>query len=249
MRVKGIPSHVEVAKPFCCVADFIADHVRGSVKEVRVGENACVGTLETEIRVGDDSPNLLKVSSCVLASVLDVLVCRPRFPDEVSILRVDLVQFGFFFQVLERESSVDPLPRHPHLAPEEAVLLVDLDDLVDGDAQEHLGPGIVAHGRWSDEPVVAKRSNKRLAISLVSSIRAVLLRVAPDCHGHAGAVVAGELLLRAAGQLEQGGVRAGVGARLRVVLDVPLVRTDQERVLVRRRGGEEVLVLRVDRFP
>ena len=104
--------------------------------------------------------------------------------------------------------------------------------------------------RWRHfKGIVPHRLNKSFAFCFVGFIRAVILSIASACHAHARTVAASELLLRAAGQLEQGGVRAGVGARLGAVLDVPLVRTDQERVLVRRRGGEEVLVLLVDRFP
>ena len=68
-------------------------------------------------------------------------------------------------------------------------------------------------------------------------------------HGHAQPVATGELLVRAAGQLEGDLVRGGKRARLRVVVDRPHVRPDQQRVQFCIRGREELFVLSIVRFP
>ena len=71
----------------------------------------------------------------------------------------------------------------------------------------------------------------------------------PLNHGHAQPVAAGELLVGAAGQLEGDLVRGGKRARLRVVVDRPHVRPDQQRVQFCIRGREELFVLSIVCFP
>ena len=49
LRVERVPGHVEVTKPLRCVANLVADHVGRPLKEVGVGENACVCLFKTEV--------------------------------------------------------------------------------------------------------------------------------------------------------------------------------------------------------
>ena len=72
---------------------------------------------------------------------------------------------------------------------------------------------------------------------------------APARHRDTVAIVAGELLLGAAGELEHPGVGGGGGAGLGVVVDRPLLLPDQQRVLLRIRGREKIFLLPIDGFP
>ena len=92
LGVEGKPLHVEVAQPLGRVADLVADHVRGSVEEIRVVKETPVRPLEAVVGVGDHLPHLLQIAPSVLAPVLDVLVRCPRLPDELPVHRSDLVE-------------------------------------------------------------------------------------------------------------------------------------------------------------
>ena len=73
--------------------------------------------------------------------------------------------------------------------------------------------------------------------------------VAPARHRDTVAIVAGELLHGAAGELEHPGVGGGGGAGLGVVVDRPLLLADQQRVLLCIRGREKIFLLPIDGFP
>ena len=129
--------------------------------------------------------------------------------------------------------------------------------------------------RWRHcERIVAHRLDKSLAFRFVRFVDAVVLPVAPlFCfvflgffqiniftyfsffpvaparHWDTVAIVAGELLLVAAGELEHPGVGGGGGAGLGVVVDRPLLLADQQRVLLCIRGREKIFLLPIDGFP
>ena len=153
---------------------------------------------------------------------------------------------------------------------EKVLLFVDFNDIPNAKIKENIMPGAIPK-RWRNwKHIVSIGSDKSLAVFLIRLVGAVVHAVAPVGHVHtrpdhgkhhededeqvwevhARPVAAGELLLRGPDQLKQGRVggrkRAGLGD---IVDRCPVVRDDQQRVQFAIRGGEELFVIFIVRFP